>query len=502
MNNKKQHKIQLLPGNQMFQVEEGTLLSDVLHNYGVDFPCGGKGTCGNCLVELLEGEIAVDNRHQELLQRKHRLSGPWRLACFSRVESDLLLRIPYRDEVILSDDTRIQTQAEEGKAIAIDLGSTTVVAQLIDRQSGEVLASVAEGNNQSRCGADVIARIAYSIERKEQAEELTTLIRRQIGNMITRLLSGCPVEDIRQVTLVGNSVMHHIFSGLDVNPFATYPFQSETQGEQVFSPKQLGWDLPEDCQVLFLPNLSHFVGSDLLAGIYHLQIHKQEKWQALLDLGTNGEIVIGNCNQIYCTSTAAGPAFEGVNITQGMRAISGAIYRVELESGRVGVIGDVPAVGICGSGLIDAIHYFLQQEKIDISGAICEEGQKELLLADQVAVYDRDIREFQLAKAAIATGFQLLLKQAGIRLSDLEHIYIAGGLGTYLDIKKAMEIGLLKAHSAEQIRQSGNTALKGCKALTYRQALQEIPDILALIRHHALESDISFQDVYCDNLCF
>lgn len=496
------YTVKLLPGNQVLQADEGALLSDVLRETGVNFPCGGKGICGNCLVELLDGDICMDKRHRELMSRKQRLSGQWRLACFSRVMSDLVLRIPWREDAILADQDSVQLYHESGDSIAVDVGSTTVVAQLIDRRSGKVLSSVAESNCQSQKGADVISRIAYAIEKEEHAEELMTLIRRQIGNMIDTLLHNGGREEVRQITLVGNSVMHHLFAGLDVKPFAAYPFQSNTQGLQSFSAESLGWNVPSACKILFLPNLSHFVGSDLLAGIYHLQIHKQNKWQALLDLGTNGEIVIGNREKIFCTSTAAGPAFEGVNITQGMRAVNGAIYKVETDNGQVSVIGDTSADGICGSGLVDAIHYFLRQGYIDCSGALCEEEQSELALTDKVAVYDRDVREFQLAKAAIATGFQLLLNKAGLQLTDLEHIYIAGGLGTFLDIEKAMEIGLLKAVSKSQIRQEGNTALKGCRELTYSQALQEIPEILTLITHHALESDSRFQDVYCDNLFF
>ena len=497
-----QYTVKLLPGNRVLQADEGALLSDVLRESGMNFPCGGKGICGNCLVELLDGDIYMDERHSELLLKKQRLSGQWRLACFSRVTSDLVLRIPWHEDVILADQNSVQLYRESGNSIAVDVGSTTVVAQLIDRRSGKVLSSVAESNCQSRKGADVISRIAYAIEREEHAEELMILIRQQIGKMIDTLLHDGGREDLCQITLVGNSVMHHLFAGLDVKPFAAYPFQSETQGLQSFSAKSLGWNVPPTCQILFLPNLSHFVGSDLLAGIYHLQIHKQNKWQALLDLGTNGEIVIGNREKIFCTSTAAGPAFEGVNIIQGMRAVKGAVYKVNAENGHVSVIGDIPADGICGSGLVDAVHYFLRQEYIDCSGALCEEGQAELRLTDKVAIYDRDIREFQLAKAAIATGFQLLLNKAGLQLSDLDHIYIAGGLGTYLDVEKAMEIGLLKATSKSQVKQEGNTALKGCRELTYSQALHEIPEILALVTHHALESDSCFQDVYCDNLFF
>ena len=183
--------------------------------------------------------------------------------------------------------------------------------------------------------------------------------------------------------------------------------------------------------------------------------------------------------------------------------MTGAICSVDESDGHVEVIGGGEASGLCGSGLIDAIHYFCQQEAIDMSGSIADESRHgELPLTPKVSLWEKDVREFQLAKAAIATGFQLLLKELGITTDDLEHIYVSGGLGTYLDVKHALAVGLLQASSPEQIRKAGNSALAGCKLFLYQETRPDIADILSVTRHFALEASPDFQDYYCNNLFF
>lgn len=503
MENKREHTVRLEPAGIERRVLHGTPLGQIVGEQGVDFACGGRGVCGKCRVELLKGEVELTEWHRTLLERQGLSPASWRLACLSLVTDDLTIRIPQGEQQILTDETEIRLGEETGYALAVDLGSTTVVVQLVDLSTGKILGSSAELNRQSRHGADIISRISYAIQGEAERKQLSELIREQIGEQIASLVQPEIRAEVRRVVLVGNSVMHHLFCDLDVTPLSAYPFQSPNNAARRFSTDELHWALLASCEVVFLPNISHFVGSDILAGMESIQIHKQEKWQALIDLGTNGEIVVGRRGEILCTSTAAGPAFEGINITQGMRAVTGAICSVNESDGHVEVIGGGEASGLCGSGLIDAIHYFCQQEAIDMSGSIADESRHgELPLTPKVSLWEKDVREFQLAKAAIATGFQLLLKELGITTDDLEHIYVSGGLGTYLDVKHALAVGLLQASSPEQIRKAGNSALAGCKLFLYRETRPDIADILSVTRHFALEASPDFQDYYCNNLFF
>lgn len=496
------HTVHIEPFDIDISAEDNASLAEIVNGLGIDFPCGGKGLCGNCHVELVKGTMEISAREKALLERKGLDSSRWRLACCGRITDDIAIRIPVREQVILSDNSSSRLSGEEGLAAAVDLGSTTIVVQLIDRKTGAVLESFSEINGQNGFGADIISRIAYALQGPEYSERLALTVREQVGRMTGDAVKASGRDDIRNVTIVGNSVMHHLFCKLDVTPLSAYPFQSPDNGRMEFTPSELGWSLPETCTVRFMPNISHFVGSDILAGILHTGIHRKDRWCALLDLGTNGEIVIGNKEKILCTSTAAGPAFEGVNIVNGMRAVSGAVCRVDETSGKAEIIGNTRPSGICGSGLIDAIHYFLKTGRITPDGRIADDSPGSLEIAGGVALYDRDIREFQLAKAAVATGFELLMKHLGISLADIDKIYIAGGLGNYIDIRKARETGLIKADFDSQIVKAGNSALAGCKEMTFSASDREIEAILPLVSHYSLETDPDFQDKYCENLFF
>lgn len=493
------HKIIIEPHNVSITVEDGTLLKDSVEKYGIDFPCGGKGVCGNCHIELLEGNLEISDKQKEILIKKGLQGERWRLSCLCHVHNDIRIKIPKRKQIILSDNKPTTHREVKGHAIAIDLGSTTIVAQLIDRQSGNVVNSISEINSQNSYGADIISRISYAMISQDHAWRLTNTIREQIKRMIETLTQNANIYDIHKIAIVGNSVMHHLFCNLDITPLSSYPFQSEHNESIEFTPNQLQWNLPKSCRIIFMPNISHFVGSDILAGIYHLGLHKTEKYNALIDLGTNGEIVIGNKNKLLCTSTAAGPAFEGINIINGMRAVSGAICHIDTETGKIKVIGDIQPTGICGSGLIETIHYKLKQGEITSDGRI-NNDKTSLSIIDNINLFDKDIREFQLAKAAIATGFELLVKQLGITTNDIEHVFIGGGLGNYLNINKALELGLIKDIKEKSISKAGNSALAGCKEFSFDIAEIEATKILSIISHYSLETDPNFQDSYCMNL--
>jgi uncharacterized 2Fe-2S/4Fe-4S cluster protein (DUF4445 family) len=488
-------KIKLQPLGKTIEVINGTPLVDVLHEYGVEFPCGGKGSCGACKVKLLDGHLETTTQEAEKLKK---LNYPknWRLACYCKATSDITLEVAQFEHIILADNSEFHFKPQKGAGIAIDLGTTTLVAQLVDLQTGQILDSVSAVNPQAKFGADLISRIESCLAGKQNV--LQKLIREKVGEMIQTMLTKHPVE-LTKIQLVGNSVMQHIFCGFDVEPLSMYPFESPNLAGKTFTPTELGWAIQPEVEIQFHPSIGSFVGSDILAGIAATKMAEQEAFSILIDLGTNGEIVVGNREKIICASTAAGPAFEGAKISRGMRATTGAISSIE-SSGEdliCHVIGNVKSKGICGSALIDIIAILLEQQKIGMFGEI-ESGEKQLKITSNVSLSQQDIREFQLAKAAIASGVQLLLNRLQLTIDDVEKIYMAGGFGNFLNLNNVIRTGLIGAPE-EKIHKLGNTALIGAKMFLFEDAI-EIRKILDLTTHINLEGDPAFQDVYIENM--
>jgi uncharacterized 2Fe-2S/4Fe-4S cluster protein (DUF4445 family) len=486
--------IHLQPIGKSLRVNRRTPLIDVLHEFGIEFPCGGKGTCGRCKVKLLDGILKVDDVQQKKL-RKLGLEKNWRLACFCNAETDITIEVSQFENIILADNTQFSFKPKNGYGIAFDLGTTTLVAQLVNLKNGHILGSVSDVNPQTRFGADLISRIQSCLDRNQR--DLQQIIRLKAGEMIDSLLAGHPVE-ISKINFVGNTAMHHIFSGISVAPLSQYPFHSPEKGSQYFTPKQLNWQLKET-DIHFYPSIGSFVGSDILAGIAATQMAFRDEFTVLVDLGTNGEIVVGNREKIVCASTAAGPAFEGAKISQGMRASTGAISSVTFENGKIKthVIGNVPARGICGSGLIDVMAALLETGQIGIFGEF-ENGEEKIDIAPGVAFTQQDIREFQLAKAAVATGIQILLNKLGISYKNVGQVFIAGGFGNFLNIQNVIRTGLIECEE-DKIVKLGNTALIGAKMFLFEDE-SFVNDILSKTTHVNLEADPSFQDIYIEKI--
>ena len=491
------HNVFLEPMGQSFQVVDGTPLIDVLHEYGVEFPCGGKGTCGACKIRVLKGSVPMEEEHRRALQDLG-LSEEWRLACQSYVYEDLTLEAEQLKTIILADTTTFEYTPREGYGIAIDLGTTTLVAQLIDMQEGTVLNAATATNPQSRYGADIMSRVEYAVN--ENRHVLTRVIRERIYQLIWELLNN-PTEDFNKVVLVGNTVMHHLFCGLDLSPLATYPFEFPERALQRMDPGSLGWTLPGNPEIIFMPPIGGFIGSDILAGILAARIHEKEQMSCLMDLGTNGEIVVGNKHGIICASTAAGPAFEGTNISIGMRATTGALSSVNIHTSPplYHIIGNMRPRGICGSGLIDAIAWLQVSGQIDMWGQLAGEKEK-IEIVPGVTLTQQDIREVQLAKGAISAGVQIICEKAHVAPHDLQEIFLSGAFGTYLNLDNANHIGLISFHEDKIIR-LGNSALIGAKMLLFYHP-ENLSPLLDHITHISLETDPAFQEVYAMNMLF
>jgi uncharacterized 2Fe-2S/4Fe-4S cluster protein (DUF4445 family) len=505
--------IHLLPSGVALQVSPGTPLQDLLFAHGVEFPCGGRGKCKGCRVKAVAGSLPISLEDRQRLSPGE-LSAGWRLACRAKADTDLRLELAQWEAAILTDDSNFAFKPRVGLGIAIDLGTTTIVAQLLDLETGNVLAVRTALNQQARHGADIMSRIEFAVADRCQAV-LQQIVRDQLGQMVQGLLedagrpqtgtSATPGGDpnLESIVIVGNTVMHHLFCGINLEPLSRFPFEPHTPGLHSFSTDNLNWPWAGDATIHFLPCLGGFVGSDILAGILATRLHEADSLSALVDLGTNGEIVVGNRDKLLCASTAAGPAFEGARISVGMRAATGAISEVHADEGRFGchVIGNTTPRGICGSGLVDAIAVGLDLGLVQASGRLSKPGN--LVLADPVALTQTDIREMQLAKGAIAAGLRLLLEQWGAQPPDLSGILLAGAFGNYINRTSAKRIGLLD-FPLEKISASGNTALLGAKLALF--SLPEhpgaYPGVLAKTRHISLNEDPRFQDVFVEEMGF
>ncbi len=493
----KKYEICLQPIGKTLEVNSDTPLIDVLHEYGIEFPCGGKGTCGKCKTKVLDGRIEADENHRKKLDHLM-LDDEWRLACLSRCTSNLTIEIDQLGQIILADESEFAFHPQEGYGLVADLGTTTIVAQLIDLSTAKVLAVETALNPQAKFGADLISRIQACLDG--HLDEMTRLIRKIIGGMCSKMLGEQQLL-ARKMVLVGNTAMQLIFSGCDVSSLAFYPFDTDNLGLKIFHPEELGWDFPVVEQIQFFPSIGSFVGSDILAGIAATGLHEKGQYSALIDLGTNGEIVLGNKDRIVCASTAAGPAFEGANISMGMRAINGAISSLKLEKNEfeATVIGNIRAKGICGSGLIDAIALLRKKKLIGEFGEI-NSGETSVSIAGDVSLNQKDINEFQLAKAAIAAGFTILAKNLGIMVSDISEIYIAGGFGNYINIENTIATGMINSAS-DTIHKMGNTALIGAKVFLFA-GTEKADEILSKVSHVNLEGDSEFQDIFINNMMF
>ena len=495
--------ITLHPLGKTLAAAPGTSLRTLLHPFGVEFPCGGRGRCGACRVKLLAGHLAVTDDEAAILPAVELAAG-WRLACRGAVDGDATFEVGQWDTVVLADHSPFAFTPRAGHGIAIDLGTTTVVAQLVDLATGQVHGVATAINPQTIHGSDIMSRLSVALSEAKR-DDIVRETRRGIGRLLRRLLGSADIPELRldDIVIAGNTVMHHLFCGADVTPLSSLPFQSPDDGLRSFRARELGWQLPDDPLVHFLPCLGGLVGSDILCGVLATRMHERAEPMVLLDLGTNGEIVVGNRERMLCASTAAGPAFEGGRIAMGMRATTGAISEVWIDDGqlRCRVLGDVAPRGLCGSGLVDAVAAGLALARIAPSGRLADGGHP-LELAPPVRLTQQDVRELQLAKAAIAAGVSLLRERFGGVAAIHPRLYLAGAFGNYINRSSARRIGLIDAPEAS-IEPAGNTALLGAKmALFTAPEDRDFRALRARVEHVPLASVPTFQDAFINATTF
>lgn len=440
--------------------ESGCTISEAM---GRETPCGGHGRCGKCKV-IARGELSKISSEEERLLKRSEIESGIRLACRTRIygkcEVEPIENISGAN--IVTEGIGCEFNKDpifKGFCVAIDIGTTTLAAVLFNN-SGEILARTSKMNMQARYGADVISRIEATVKGKD--EELSQIVQGEICDMIGEICQSASVDakNIGGCVICGNTAMMTLALGGDVAPLSAAPFEPSARYGQYIRAEWLYGHVASDCMIYAAPCVSGFVGGDAVCSVIAATGCNITGRKLVIDIGTNGETALLCGGKIYVCSTAAGPAFEGVGISYGMRAVNGAIDRVGIINGEVyplSVIGGKDAVGICGSGLIDAMACLVTLGEVDETGEL----YSRVRLADGVYIDQSDVRTLQVAKSAIRSGIEVLCHRGNVKVSDIEEMYIAGGFGRYLDLASAARIGLLPENSVKIAKFIGNGAITG-----------------------------------------
>lgn len=405
---------------------------------------------------------------------------------------------PYlvEDENILHRFT--PDKAREGYGIVFDLGTTTLVAGLVDLQNGQEIRRVTALNPQRRHGHDVLSRITYVQRNGGQGSR--TLQEELLAEM-SQMIRALKVQEVNRIAVAANCIMTHLLLDEDVTGLGLAPYRPVFLEAQLRTAGELGLPVRKEVPVYCLPNISAYIGGDISGGIMACELPENSLY---LDIGTNGEMVLRTENGYYACSCAVGPALEGMNISCGMTASEGAIDDVWFKDGRVQfhVLGDVEPVGLCGSGILTAIRALLQGNVIDEDGGFAGEKDSYELCADVVMTW-QDIRQVQLSKGAILSGVKCLLAYAGVQMESVEHIYIAGQFGQHIFEDIFTDIGLLPKGMQGDIRYVGNGALAGAhKALISEAFCREAEAICHKVTYLELANTDEYMQIFIDSLSF
>lgn len=409
--------------------------------------------------------------------------------------------------------------------VAVDIGTTTIAAYLIDLTDGQRLCVRSGLNPQKKFGADVISRIKHTMDSENGLDQLHDLIIDELNNCIGAMCDEVNISrsNIYAVTLVGNTTMMHFLLKVPAKNIAAAPFIPGITSMLSIYAKDLGININPFGLAFILPSVSAYIGSDTVGAVLSTGMYEHEDISLLIDIGTNGEIVLGNKDALYACSSAAGPAFEGANIRNGIGSVKGAINSISLKSGvSYTTIGGARPIGICGTGIVDGIAQLLEVGIIDETGRLDDEWEpstpeqsplvENIVTVDKmnafriigdIAITQKDIRELQNAKGAIAAGINVLVKQSGIDFSDIKNVYLAGGFGTFINVDSALKIGLIPACLRGKIQSVGNAAGQGAiEGLLSLKCLSDAQLISKKIKYIELSSSKDFNDYYMECMMF
>ena len=529
------HQTRASPGATLFECAE---------TLGITVPtsCRKQGKCKECVVEVTAGSECLSER----LPAEHHLKGNFRLACCCRVlqQSGVVrcqtmrrgelrierqaLHLPVRSkewkldpavrrdgERVMLDGVELARSAGPLHGLAMDLGTTTVVLRLLNLETGELLADASFENPQRFGGSDVMSRIHYD------TEDGTRVLQRTLVGYLNRAIAEFPVEpaSIYELVVAGNSTMRDLLFGLSVYSIGQSPYRSSTEldvaaGRRATTSlsepaKRLGLRLHPAARVYGLPIVSGHVGADAAACLLAVDLANEPRLVALMDIGTNTELIVGNKDRILAASCPAGPAFEGGKISCGMPGLPGAIERVRFAPGgaiTTTVIGGGAAEGICGSGLVDVLAELLRVERMNALGRL--ENPEDRVVLDSCAdepIYftEADINELAQAKGANAAGLRVVLEDYGIPTEAIDVFYLAGGFGRYLDVQSAKRIGLVPNLPDSKFRQVGNASIEGaCIALLSQRKRRELESLVKRVTHCRLEAHPRFFDFFVEGCQF
>ena len=406
---------------------------------------------------------------------------------------------------------------------AVDVGTTTVVATVVDLEAGAVVGVATVINGQAPFGADVIARIGAAMQDDENVERLRAAVVGTVNAVIGEACSGAGVDPttIAEVVAVGNATMLHLLFGVDPRSIALSPFVASFLEPLDLSAREAGLEVHPAARLAAFPSIGAYVGADIVADVLATGLARDPTMRLLIDVGTNGEIVVGNADRAVATAAPAGPAFEGGQILHGMRATEGAIEGVRLgDDVALQVIGDVEPAGICGSGLIDAVAQLrlaglLKENGLLLSDEeavghplaarlVARDGVRAFALTDAVVLTQLDVRELQSAKGAIATGIEVAMGELGLAAADLDEVLLAGSFGTYIDPANAVALGLVPPVPVDRVRAVGNTASEGAKMalLSFRERAVAFEQLPQQIEYVELSGAPDFNERFIRNLAF
>lgn len=527
-------EIRIRQGNQKISCPDGSNLLDALLEGGafVDNPCSGKGICGKCKVKLLSGKVSAMTETEAGLLKEEEIKAGIRLSCLTEIygEAEIeLLKKEGRHKVLTRGYMpEFQMDSyESGYGIVIDIGTTTVVTALVELATGKELANASMINAQKHYGLDVLTRITYEYEHPDRGgRELQDAIVHSINGMIGEVCeeADVPRGEIRKIHVAANCTMTHMLLGVDARSIGRSPYRPEFIKAQTCMAREIGIEAAEDTELYCLPQVSAYIGADIVAGAYVCELHKEQKNVLFIDIGTNGEIVLVSNGRILCCSCAAGPALEGMNISSGMRAAEGAIEDVEItEKGvRLKVIGDQKPVGICGSGILAVVKELLRTGLVKKTGVFVKKEKlkdedyrkamirlngtkREFILHEnpEILVTQGDVRQVQLAKGAILSGFMALLNKAGISMDDLDKVMIAGQFGAHLPADSLTGVGILPEEVKDKLVYVGNSSKTGAyMTLMSKRVKEEVEALAEEMEYMELAETDNYERIFTESMIF
>jgi len=530
-------------GKDGIKIHPGLTILDYVRKAGIEMnaECGGIGKCGKCAVRIEKGEKNLNNLTPA--EKNFSLGEKERLACQTRIikdEEDMVIfiknfgkyeilkygmerKVPlspgfyHNENKVMQDGREIEDYKGKIYGLAIDVGTTTIVFDLVDLETGDILETVAKTNPQISYGNDIISRIEYTLIDKQnkkyleekKREKRTQSLQKVLIKLINQSLeevSRRNGEDISQyiyeVVVVGNSTMRNLFFGLDVSSLGIIPFEPDRKEAIIKKPEEIELKINPKGQVYGAALIGGHVGADILADILASEIYKSQNICMLVDIGTNGEIVIGNKNKLLCASCAAGGAFEGATVSCGTGGIEGAIKDIEITDGRVvySTIRNKFPVGICGSGFIDLLAEFLNHNIMSKNARI----EQDFYITSELKINQEDIFQLITSKSAIKTGEQILSQQFPVDIKNIEKVYLSGGFGNFINIKNAIRIGLIPNIEEEKVIKIGNGALEGAREMLLCKENRKLCEDVAKKVEHVKTNEVekNFDYIMAENMYF